>query len=60
MDGQMSEEIRLGVLVLHALRGRGYRRKDGTGPSMSFSSTLIDIAGGFLKFIAEWEEDPKW
>jgi len=62
LDGQMCEEIRMGIAARQAFGGRGYRHKDPTkrGPSMSFSSTVLDVAGGFKKFLEEWEEDPNW
>lgn len=60
LDGQMCEEIRIGIAARQAFAGKGYRRKTGGFPSMSFSSTLLDAAGGFVRFLAEWEEDPRW
>ena len=62
LDGQMCEEIRIGIHARQSFYGRSYRHKDPNkrGPSMSFSSTVLDIAGGFRKFLEEWEEDPTW
>lgn len=60
MDGQMCEEIRIGIYARLAWAGKGYKRKDGSGSSYSFGSTLIEIAGGFKKFLEEWEEDPRF
>jgi hypothetical protein len=68
VDGQMCEDIRIGIAVRQAF-GSGavnkmYRRKDlgdgrGCGISMSFGSTVIECAGGFRRFLDEWEEDPR-
>ena len=47
-----------GQVVAHPeLRGKIFRRKDGKGTPMSFSATLVAIAGGIDRLLAEWEED---
>lgn len=64
LDGQMCEEIRIGIHARQAFSNKGYRRKDpakrGPNISLSFSSTVLDVAGGFKRFLEEWEEDPSW
>lgn len=59
IDGQMCEEIRLGIHLRQAYVGRGFRPKKG-GITMSFGSTILDIAGGFQKFLEDYEEDPSF
>lgn len=39
------------------LRGKIFKRRDGGGTPMSYCATLIQIAGGMDRFLAEWEED---
>ncbi len=59
MDGQMSEEIRIGILVRVEMQRAGmWRRKDGGLISCSFGSTLLEEAGGILKLVREWEPEP--
>lgn len=72
VDGLMCEDIRVGIAVRQAFTsaGRGvslmYRRKGGNGPDISFSSALIDQAGGFQRFLDEWDRveetlvDERW
>lgn len=55
-DEQMCADIRLGIAVRQAFQSKWYRRKDGKGVWWSFSWTLIDAAGGFRRFLDEWEE----
>jgi hypothetical protein len=47
----------LGRMVAQAYRGRYYRPKVG-GISWSFSLSMLEVAGGWRKFLDEWEEDP--
>lgn len=42
------------------LHGKGFRKKDGTFIPIAFSPTLIKMAGGLDRLLAEWEEDPRW
>lgn len=63
VDGRMCEDIRIGIEAWRAYGGKGYRIKDPNAScriSMAFSSTLLEIAGGFRRFLEEWEEDPSW
>ena len=72
VDGLMCEDIRVGIAVRLAFTGSGkgvvwmYRDKTRRFPDMSFSSALIDYAGGFQRFLDEWERveetsvDGKW
>jgi hypothetical protein len=39
------------------LRGKMFRKKDGTAIPMSFSAALVQIAGGIDRLLADWEED---
>ena len=69
MDGQMCEDIRIGIMVRTALigdeRGGMWRRiRDEHGnlldiPStwVTFSSTVLQVAGGIRRFLAEWEQE---
>ena len=55
MDGQMSEEIRIGIMVrLELSKFEWYRKSTGLC-GYSFSSTLLDEAGGIRKLLEEWE-----
>lgn len=59
MDGIMCEDIRLGVMVrveMRSLYNRMWRKKNSTGPCITFSSQLLEIAGGIRRLFAEWEE----
>lgn len=58
LDGQMCEDIRIGIHVRQAFEGKMFRKKGG-GISYSFGSAVLDMAGGFRKFLEEWEEDPR-
>lgn len=60
IDGQMCEDIRIGIHARQAFRSANgvalmFRKKGSGMPWMSFSSTVLDVAGGFLRFLAEWE-----
>ena len=61
VDGLLCEDIRVGIAVRLAFTGAGsgaplmYRRKNKAGFTYSFSSGLIDEAGGFQRFLNEWE-----
>jgi len=67
MDGQMSEDIRIGILVRTRLqqlareamasgRDGSWRRKAGDGSwAMTFGSSLLEDAGGIDRLFAEWE-----
>lgn len=64
MDGQMSEDIRIGILVRTRMGqiaadvgeyGGMWHRKDGTMTPMTFGSTLLEISGGIDRLFAEWE-----
>lgn len=60
MDDKMCEDIRIGIAARLAFEDRTYRRKGGTGLVLSFGSTLLDIAGGFDRFLREWEVDESY
>jgi len=63
----MSEDIRIGIMVRvrmqelasAATRPDGYggmwKRKDGKGCPMPFSSVLLQEAGGIDRLFSEWE-----
>jgi hypothetical protein len=38
-------------------RGTCWWRKDKSGVGMSWSATLLQVAGGFDRLIAEWEPE---
>ncbi len=54
MDGQMSEDIRIGIMVRLDMAGE-WRRKNGGLIGYSFCSTLLEEAGGIRKLFEEWE-----
>lgn len=56
MDDKMCEDVRIGIAARQEFENRTYRRKVG-GPALSFGSALLDIAGGFGRFLREWEVD---
>ena len=67
MDGQMCEDIRIGVLVRSELYGdklwHRVRTQNGapvehSGVWVAFSSTLLMQAGGIRRFLEEWEQEP--
>lgn len=49
----------IGHMVSAAFPGSYWRKAEPHGISYSFSVTLLDIAGGFRKFLDEWERDPR-
>lgn len=67
MDGLMSEDIRIGILVRtrmeklarDSMQPNGYggmwKRKDGTGCPMTFNSCLLQESEGIDRLFAEWE-----
>ncbi len=58
MDGQMSEDIRIGILVRTEMQRAGmWRRKDGL-LACYFDSALLEEAGGIMKLIQEWKPEP--
>lgn len=59
MGGQMSEDIRIGILVRTDMQRGGtmWRRKeDRGGPAYSFGSGLLEMSGGIRGLFANWEE----
>lgn len=57
--GSLEHDLRIGMMVAAELReGWCWQRKDRMGTAMTFSNTLLSIAGGIRRFLAEWEPEP--
>lgn len=57
--GCLDQPLRIGLVIQEELApGWCWQRKDGTGIPMSFSSALLDIAGGIRRFLSDWEPEP--
>ncbi len=57
--GAMQWDIRLALLIKMELeQGWCWQRKDGKGMAQTFSESLVQIAGGIRRLLAEWEPEP--
>lgn len=45
-------------LIAELSKGGYWRKKDKSTPAMSFSLTVLEMAGGVRKLLEEWEQVP--